>query len=35
MTLGAAVEAFLGTLDHPESQGTRRASRSIRRGEQQ
>jgi integrase len=31
MTLGAAVEAFLGTLDHPESQGTLRVYASTLR----
>jgi integrase len=31
MTPGGAVEAFLGTLDHPESQGTRRVYASTLR----
>src|SRR5262249_28453327 len=31
MTLGGAAEAFLGTLDHPESQGTRRVYASTLR----
>lgn len=31
MTLGGAVEAFLATLDHPESQGTRRVYASTLR----
>jgi hypothetical protein len=31
MTLGAATAAYLATLDHPESKGTRRAYGSAYR----